>query len=292
MLDKLPYIGRFAPSPTGPLHLGSLYTALASFLQARSQQGLWLLRIDDLDTPRNIKGSADSILKTLDAFGLHWDNSVVYQSQTLDVYHEILDQLVKDKLIYPCTCSRKTLTAIYSGVCRDKQTLPNSPYSLRIKTDNRSISFEDELQGFISHNLTEKHGDFILKRKDQIIAYQFAVVIDDDRQHINHVVRGVDLLDSTPRQIYLQQILGLVTPDYMHVPVIIDEQGYKLSKQTRATAVDLKKPHAVIFELLALLKQNPPSELQHAPSTELLNWAVEHWNPAMLKNLRAICMSS
>jgi glutamyl-Q tRNA(Asp) synthetase len=292
VLDKLPYIGRFAPSPTGPLHLGSIYTALASFLQARSQQGLWLLRIDDLDTPRNIKGSADSILKTLDAFGLHWDNSVVYQSQTLDVYHEILDQLVKHKLIYPCTCSRRTLTAIYSGVCRDKQTLPNSPYSLRIKTDNRIISFKDELQGFISHNLAEQHGDFILKRKDQVIAYQFAVVIDDDKQGINHVVRGVDLLDSTPRQIYLQQILGLVTPDYMHIPVIIDEQGYKLSKQTRATAVDLKKPHAVIFELLALLKQNPPSELQHAPSTELLNWAVEHWNPAMLINLRAICMSS
>jgi len=290
VLDKLPYIGRFAPSPTGPLHFGSLCTALASFLQARSQQGLWLIRIDDLDTPRNIKGSADNILKTLDAFGLHWNNSVVYQSQYLDVYYEILDQLVRDKLIYPCTCSRKTLTAIYSGVCRDKQTLPNSPYSLRIKTNNRIISFEDELQGLISHNLAE-HGDFILKRKDQIIAYQFAVVIDDDRQHINHVVRGFDLLESTPRQIYLQQILGLVTPNYMHVPVIIDEQGYKLSKQTRATAVDLKKPHAVIFELLDLLKQNPPRELQHAPSTELLGWAIEHWNPAMLKNLRAICMS-
>ena len=291
MLDKQPYIGRFAPSPSGSLHFGSLYTALASFLQARSQQGLWLLRIDDLDFPRNIKGSADSILKTLDAFGLHWDGSVAYQSQTLDVYHEILDQLVKDKLIYSCTCSRKTLTAIYSGVCRGKQTLPKSPYSYRIKTDSRIISFKDELQGLISHNLAEQHGDIILKRKDQIIAYQFAVVIDDDSQHINHVVRGYDLLDSTPRQIYLQQILGLVTPGYMHVPVIIDEQGYKLSKQTRATAVDLNKPYAVIFELLTLLKQNPPSELQHAPSTELLGWAIEHWNPALLKNCRTICKS-
>lgn len=289
MLDKQPYIGRFAPSPTGPLHFGSIYTALASFLQARSQQGLWLIRIDDLDTPRNRKGSADSILKTLEMFGLHWDDSVVFQSQYLDVYHEILDKLGKDKLIYPCTCSRKTLTAVYSGVCRDKQTPPNSPYSLRIKTDNRIISFKDELQGLISHNLAEQHGDFILKRKDQIIAYQFAVVIDDDRQNINHVVRGYDLLDLTPRQIYLQQILGLVTPDYMHVPVIIDEQGYKLSKQTRATAVDIKNPHEVIFELLTLLKQNPPGELQHAPSTELLSWAIEHWNPALLKNCRAIC---
>ena len=289
MLDKQPYIGRFAPSPTGPLHFGSLYTALASFLQARSQLGLWLLRIDDLDTPRNRKGSADSILKTLEVFGLHWDDSVVYQSQYLDVYHEILDKLIKEKLIYPCTCSRKALTAVYSGVCRDKRTLPKNPYSLRIKTDNSIISFKDELQGLISHNLAEQHGDFILKRKDQIIAYQFAVVIDDDRQNINHVVRGYDLLDLTPRQIYLQQILGLVTPDYMHVPVIIDEQGYKLSKQTRATAVDIKNPHEVIFELLTLLKQNPPGELQHAPSTELLSWAIEHWNPALLKNCRAIC---
>ncbi|MFA5921725.1 MAG: tRNA glutamyl-Q(34) synthetase GluQRS [Methylococcaceae bacterium] len=289
MLDKQPYIGRFAPSPTGPLHFGSLYTALASFLQARSQLGLWLLRIDDLDTPRNRKGSADSILKTLEVFGLHWDDSVVYQSQYLDVYHETLDKLVKEKLIYPCTCSRKALTSVYSGVCRDKRTLPQNPYSLRIKTDNSIISFKDELQGLISHNLAEQHGDFILKRKDQIIAYQFAVVIDDDRQNINHVVRGYDLLYLTPRQIYLQQILGLVTPDYMHVPVIIDEQGYKLSKQTRATAVDIKNPHEVIFELLTLLKQNPPGELQHAPSTELLSWAIEHWNPALLKNCRAIC---
>ena len=288
MLDKQPYIGRFAPSPTGPLHIGSLYTALASFLQARSKQGLWLLRIDDLDTPRNIKGSGDSILKALETFGLHWDGRVAYQSQTLDVYHEILDKLANDKLIYPCTCSRKTLTSVYSGICRNKQTLPDSPHSLRIKTDNRIIAFNDRLQGLISQNLAD-HGDFILKRKDQIIAYQFAVVIDDDRQNINHVVRGYDLLDSTPRQIYLQQLLGLVTPDYMHVPVIIDEQGYKLSKQTRATAVDLKKPHAVIFELLNLLKQNPPGELQHAPLTELLSWSIENWNPNLLKNCRAIC---
>ena len=287
MLDKQPYIGRFAPSPTGPLHIGSLYTAFASFLQARSQQGLWLLRIDDLDTPRNIKGSGDSILKTLETFGLHWDGRVTYQSQTLGLYHEILDQLSQDKLIYPCTCSRKTLTAVYSGICRNKQILPDSPYSLRIKTDDRFIAFNDRLQGLISQNLAD-HGDFILKRKDQIIAYQFAVVIDDDRQHISHIVRGYDLLDSTPRQIYLQQLLGFVTPDYMHVPVIIDEQGYKLSKQTRATAVDLNKPHAVIFELLTLLKQNPPGELQHAPSTELLGWAIEHWNPALLKNCYTI----
>jgi glutamyl-Q tRNA(Asp) synthetase len=194
----------------------------------------------------------------------------------------------KNKLIYPCTCSRKTLTDIYSGQCRNKKPPHSSPYALRIETDERTISFEDELQGLISHNLVRQHGDFILKRRDQIIAYQFAVVIDDDQQQVNHIVRGFDLLESTPRQIYLQQMLGIATPGYMHVPVIVDEYGYKLSKQTRATAVDLKTPEVVIFGLLNLLKQNPPQELQHAPSTELLDWAIGHWNPALLKNSRTI----
>lgn len=289
MLDKQPYRGRFAPSPTGSLHFGSLFTALAGFLQARSQQGQWLLRIDDLDTSRNVKGSADNLLKTLETFGLHWDDSVVYQSQTLDVYHDILDKLTKDNQVYPCTCSRKTVAAVYSGACRDKLAFPDSPYSHRLKTDNSVISFHDELQGLVSTNLAQEHGDFILKRKDHIIAYQFAVVIDDDHQAINHVVRGYDLLALTPRQIYLQQLLGLVTPGYMHVPVIIDGQGYKLSKQTHATAVDLKHPQKVIFELLTLLKQNPPCELQYASLNESLEWAIDHWNPEPLKNCRAIC---
>ena len=286
-----PYIGRFAPSPTGPLHLGSLCTALAGFLQARKHQGLWLLRIDDLDTPRNIKGAADSILKTLDAFALHWDDREVYQSHCLENYEEILNDLAKNKLIYPCSCSRKTLSDNHPCLCRNRQTLPDSPYSLRIKADQRIVSFQDDLQGLISHQLAGQKSDFILKRKDRIIAYQFAVVVDDDLQQVNHVVRGVDLLDSTPKQIYLQQLLGLTTPNYMHVPVIIDEDGYKLSKQTRATAVDLNNPQAVIFKLLCLLKQNPPGELRHAPATELLDWAIGNWNPALLKNFQTICKS-
>ncbi|MGZ4954741.1 MAG: tRNA glutamyl-Q(34) synthetase GluQRS [Methylobacter sp.] len=323
-------MGRFAPSPTGPLHLGSLYTALAGFLQARSQQGLWLLRIDDLDIPRNVKGSADAILKTLESFGLYWDGEVYYQSRHIDIYNDIINGLQNNKLIYACTCSRKTLAAsnrgqsqfgIYPGICRDRQPLPaavgndgsaaigttvrmqeveqrreqlpkepmrHSPHALRIKADNRIITFQDELQGRISHNLAEQDGDFIVKRKDGIIAYQFAVVIDDDLQRVNHIVRGFDLLDETPKQIYLQQLLGFPTPGYMHVPVIIDEQGYKLSKQTQAMAVDLTSPDRVIFELLVLLKQNPPIELQQAPITELLGWAIEHWNPVLLKNAHAI----
>ncbi len=286
-------IGRFAPSPTGPLHLGSLYTALASFLQARSQQGRWLLRIDDLDTPRNIKGATDAILKTLEAFGLLWDDEVYYQSRHIDVYNGVISDLQRSGLIYPCTCSRKTLatdggTDIYPGICRDRQAPPDEPHALRVKVDNRSIAFQDELQGLISHKLAEQDGDFIVKRKDNIIAYQFAVVIDDDLQHVNHIVRGYDLLDETPKQIYLQQLLGLSAPRYMHVPVIVDEQGYKLSKQTQATAVDLKAPQRVIFELLRLLKQNPPVELQQAPAADLLDWAIEHWNADLLKNAHAM----
>jgi glutamyl-Q tRNA(Asp) synthetase len=292
--DKRLYIGRFAPSPTGSLHRGSLYTALASFLDARAQQGRWLLRIDDLDTPRNISGSADTILKTLDIFGLHWDGSVVYQSQHSALYHDHLNNLAKNQLLYPCICSRKTLssaaaTDIYPGFCRNTLISPDSAaYALRLKTDDRLITFYDELQGEIAHNLARQHGDFIVKRKDQIIAYQFAVVIDDAEQGVNHVVRGFDLLDSTPKQIYLQQRLGLRTPNYLHVPIIVDEHGYKLSKQTRATAVDLTAPAKVVFELLQLLKQAPPAALQHAPLTELLAWAIAHWQPLLLKNTQLI----
>ncbi|MDI1292917.1 MAG: tRNA glutamyl-Q(34) synthetase GluQRS [Methylobacter sp.] len=296
-MDKQLTIGRFAPSPTGPLHLGSLYTALAGFLQARSQQGRWLLRIDDLDTLRNIKGSADTILKTLESFGLHWDGEVYCQSRHIDVYNDIISDLQRNRLIYPCTCSRKKLTAsarkqappdIYPGICRNRQTPPDCPYALRIKTDNRIIAFRDELQGLIFHNIAGQDGDFIVQRKDRVIAYQFAVVIDDNLQHVNHIVRGFDLLDATPKQIYLQQLLGFTTPGYMHVPIIVDEQGYKLSKQTQATAVDLTAPHGVIFKLLVLLKQNPPIELQQASVTELLSWAIAHWHPLLLKNTHAV----
>lgn len=289
MSDTQRYIGRFAPSPTGPLHVGSIYTALASYLQARSQQGQWLLRIDDLDTPRNIKNSADNILKTLEAFGLTWDQTVYYQSVHLEDYQDFLTDLINHRLVYACTCSRKTLSSsirvsdIYPGFCRDKQLLDHTPHALRIKTDERIISFQDELQGLVAHSLSEKHGDFILKRKDQIFAYQFAVVIDDYLQGINHVVRGCDLLEVTPRQIYLQQLLGIATPGYMHVPVIVDMEGNKLSKQTLAQAIDASSPGQWIFKLLGLLKQQPPIELQKAPVSELLNWAQLNWMPTALK---------
>jgi glutamyl-Q tRNA(Asp) synthetase len=279
------------------LHCGSLYTALASYLDARSHRGQWLLRIDDLDTPRNVKGAADNILITLELFGLAWDGCVAYQSQYLDVYNDILSTLRINDLVYPCICSRKTLATpsaetsldnVYPGFCRNRKTPPDSPYSLRIKSDNRIIYFQDRLQGSFVENLAEQHGDFVVKRKDQMIAYQFAVVIDDNLQQINHVVRGVDLLESTAKQIYLYQILGFSIPEYMHVPVIIDRQGFKLSKQTLAAAVTAKNPQAVIIELLSLLQQNPPQDLQDLTLPELLDWAIAHWNPEPLKNSRAI----
>ncbi|MDP3361037.1 MAG: tRNA glutamyl-Q(34) synthetase GluQRS [Methylobacter sp.] len=296
-MTKQPTIGRFAPSPTGPLHLGSLYTALAGFLQARSQQGQWRLRIDDLDTPRNVKGAADAILTTLDSFGLHWDGEVAYQSRHGDRYDDIISDLQGHQLIYPCTCSRKELTEnarentlpdVYPGICRHRETIPHQPYALRIKTDSRSISFHDELQGLMTHQLAEQDGDFIIKRKDGVIAYQFAVVIDDELQQVNHIVRGFDLLEATPKQIFLQQLLGLATPGYMHVPVIVDGQGFKLSKQTQATAVDLAAPEQVLFGLLVLLRQTPPVELKRASVGELLDWAVAHWHPELLRNKGAV----
>ncbi|MBK8814883.1 MAG: tRNA glutamyl-Q(34) synthetase GluQRS [Methylococcaceae bacterium] len=289
------YIGRFAPSPTGPLHLGSLFTALASYLDARAHNGKWLLRIDDLDTPRNRSGAVDTILNCLEAFGLQWDGEIYYQSRHLEEYRYYLDEFERNLLTYRCGCSRKELAdyfatigtydenTLYPGICRKKTISGDIPSAIRVKTESTDITFQDELQGLISQNLAHQQGDFILKRKDGIIAYQFAVVIDDASQQINHVVRGCDLLEETPKQIYLQRLLGLPTPKYMHVPVIVDQSGYKLSKQTLATAVDTQSPSLVLFDLLLLLKQNPPYVLNGAKVNEVLNWAIDHWNPDALR---------
>ena len=289
------YIGRFAPSPTGPLHLGSLFTALASYLDARAHNGKWLLRIDDLDTPRNRSEAVDSILNCLEAFGLHWDGSVYYQSRHLEEYRYYLDELERNQLTYRCVCSRKELAdyflalgipdenTLYPGICRNKIIPDDKPSAIRVKTESTKITFQDELQGQISQNLANQQGDFILKRKDGIIAYQFAVVVDDKLQQINHVVRGCDLLAETPKQIYLQQLLGLPTPTYMHVPIIVDHNGFKLSKQTLATAVGTQSPSTTLFDLLVLLKQNPSDEIKGNSTTELLDWAIAHWQPEVLR---------
>lgn len=284
------YVGRFAPSPTGPLHLGSLYTALASFIEARHHRGRWLLRIDDLDTPRNIQGASEAILRCLEQFELHWDGEVYFQSRHLPRYQALLQDLRQRGRIYACRCSRKQLLhqLIYPGYCREANFPDDEQAALRVKADACQIEFEDDCQGKISQNLAQDHGDFIVRRRDQIIAYQFAVVIDDHDQGINHIVRGVDLLDSTPKQIHLHQLMGFALPHYRHLPVIVDSRGHKLSKQTLAAPVNTQKPAATIWHLLRLLRQNPPENLQKAPVTEQLQWAIAHWQPQALKKIRAI----
>lgn len=264
---------------------------MASYLDARHHQGLWLLRIDDLDTPRNMPGAADSILDCLQGFGLQWDGEVDYQSRHLDEYQKAVSTLQDGHHLYHCTCSRRLLASappVYPGHCRDQAQSTNSPHAWRVKTTDISISFVDGLQGEISRNLATQHGDFIVKRKDGIFAYQLAVVIDDVRQGITQVVRGCDLLDSTPKQLYLQRLLGYPSPRYTHIPLIVDRDGNKLSKQTRAEAVNTRQAGLTLFQLLTLLKQNPPPGLRLGSVDSMLEWGVAHWQTDRLTNVHAV----
>lgn len=277
------------------MHIGSLYSALASYLQARSKNGKWLLRIDDLDTPRNVPGAAETIIKTLEHFGLNWDDNIHYQSQQIECYQAALDLLDRLKLLYPCICSRKSLNQYhkdhpeekpsYPGFCRNKSINRNEAHALRIRVGNKECSFTDALQGQINQNLALQPGDFIIKRRDHIFAYQLAVVVDDQKQQVTEVVRGYDLLNSTANQIYLQQLLKYSKPTYMHVPVIVDQLGNKLSKQYGAKAVDEHSSVAILYSLLGLLRQNPPKEMHRASVSEILNWAIPNWNPEPLKKV-------
>jgi len=264
---------------------------LASYLHARANQGLWLLRIDDIDSPRVVKGSAESIIDTLQNYGLLWDGSVYYQSDHTQSYQQAIDKLSAQEQVYPCSCSRKTLSAlnspVYPGTCRSIFH-QKPPCSLRLKTEDLEIAFDDELQDQQIQNIASQHGDFIIKRKDNITAYQLAVVIDDQQQGVTHVVRGFDLLDSTIKQLYLYKLLGHPPPSYCHVPVIVDSAGNKLSKQKSAQAVSMQNPQKTLFLLLELLQQNPPSKLKKSPVDEIINWGIEHWHSAPLKKIRAI----
>jgi len=292
------YIGRFAPSPTGPLHFGSLVAAVASFCEAKVHNGQWLVRMEDLDKPREIKGAADIILHQLEAFEFEWDDKVIYQSQRDDLYAEVLDQLNSLQLIYPCTCTRKEIAdsshqlgidgLIYPGTCLTHPLKPDAPRAWRIKTDNRVIDFNDAVQGYIQQNLALDVGDFVLKRADGLFAYQLAVVADDAAQGITHIVRGADLLDSTPRQIYLQQVLHYHTPEYAHVPVASNMAGEKLSKQTLAKPLETETANHAIYAALCFLGQNPPLEIKNATLSEMWHWAIIHWNAANVPKQRAI----
>ncbi len=239
------YRGRFAPSPTGPLHFGSLVTAVGSYLDARHSGGEWLVRIEDVDTPRNVTGAADQILHTLDLYGFEWNGPVLYQSSRFEAYEAALETLRQQGLLFPCGCSRKDVVAVYPGTCRHGLAQEMEARSWRLLVDDVPVEFVDQSDGHLHQEvLTETVGDFVLKRVDGLYAYQLAVVVDDAFQGVTNVVRGSDLLASTCRQICLQRALGLPTPKYKHLPVVFDEHGEKLSKQTRAQPIPMEKQDA------------------------------------------------
>ncbi len=346
------YRGRFAPSPTGPLHFGSLAAAVGSYLDARHHHGTWLVRMEDLDVPRCSPEAADGILRTLEAFGLHWDDevgralpatkksmsgrarpTVMHQSQRTAAYEEALQHLQSINAVYPCACTRKEIAdsalhgidgPVYPGTCRNgipagregrawrvrtnqlfrhsreggnpaiNNAIYSNPLDSRLRGNDGTwssggvIEFTDTLQGHIAQHLESEIGDFVVKRADGLFAYQLAVVVDDAFQNITHVVRGADLLHSTPRQIYLQRLLGFATPAYMHLPIAVNVQGEKLSKQTLAPAIATDDVVATLIAVLDFLRQQPPDELRQGRVEEVLGWAVEHWQPERMKGCRQL----
>lgn len=282
------YTGRFAPSPTGLLHIGSLLTAVASYADARSNGGKWLVRMEDLDPPREMPGAASHILHTLEAFGFEWDGEVAYQSHRYALYEETLCRLQTAGLVYPCHCSRKDWQAgarrgadgfVYNGRCRhpsQRPALQGKQPAWRIRVPDRIIGFSDGIVGGYAQNLARDIGDFVLLRADGYWAYQLAVVADDAEQGVTHIVRGQDLLVSTPRQIYLQQCLGAPTPQYAHLPLLTNAQGQKWSKQTLAPALDLNRREQLLRQVFRYL--NLPEAPETDRPAELLDWAVAHWD--------------
>ncbi len=284
------YRGRFAPSPTGDLHFGSLLAALVSYCEARSHDGLWHLRIEDIDTTRTVAGADQAIFKTLQSFALDWDDKVIYQTDECQQAHykKALSHLKDLGLTFRCRCTRKQLSgySIYPGHCRLQSVSDREPHSIRLITDTDTISFNDTFQGKQQQHLQQQCGDFNIVRKDGLFSYQLVVVIDDDLAGINHVVRGIDILDSTARQIYLHNKLEIKPPNYAHFPVITDANGHKLSKQNHATAVSREDPQQVTRQALKYLNQDLPDK----PMTQqqLIQWAVDHWQPERFFNRKKI----
>ncbi|TCK04986.1 tRNA glutamyl-Q(34) synthetase GluQRS [Marinobacterium mangrovicola] len=279
--------GRFAPSPTGPLHFGSLLAALASYLDIRAQNGRWLVRIEDLDPPREVPGASTLILNALEQFKLHWDGEVVYQSQRHPLYQAALDQLIHTGLAYHCQCSRKQLKLrdaqhSYDGYCRNHAPTADATTSVRAIYPDESLSFNDRIQGERVYPADPGRGDFVIFRRDGFFAYQLAVIVDDEAQGIDQVVRGADLIDETPRQMVLQHHLGYRQPSYAHIPVLTNAEGQKLSKQTFAEPLSLERDEIrqQLIRALTLLGHIPPAEAQYSSCEEILAWAVAHWSLA------------
>jgi glutamyl-Q tRNA(Asp) synthetase len=293
-----PRRGRFAPSPTGRLHLGSLLAAVGSYLDARAHGGEWLVRMEDVDTARVIPGAADDILHTLEAHGLDWDGEVLYQSTRSDAYAEALERLVARGQAYPCACTRSEAAALgdregrYPGTCREGPTRPTGPYAMRLRTEGYpTIPIEDRVHGPYWQSVDGIVGDFVLRRRDGFWSYQLAVVVDDATQQITDVVRGLDLLDNSPRQRLLQAILGLPMPTLLHLPLLVEDDGAKLSKSRRALPVEDGKAPETLTRVLSILLHPPPAMLRAAPVREQLAWAVRAWNPHRLQCVKEVLAS-
>jgi glutamyl-Q tRNA(Asp) synthetase len=304
-LDSESHCGRFAPSPTGPLHFGSLVAAVGSYVDARAHGGRWLARIEDLDPPREQPGAADAILATLEACALEWDGEVLRQSRRGDHYRAALARLAAGRATYPCACSRREIAdsllafdgaargaagegTVYPGTCRWGLRAGRSPRSVRFRVGDAHVEFVDAVQGPCAQDLAREVGDFVLVRADGLVAYQLAVVIDDAAQGVTSVVRGADLLDSTPRQIALQRALGVPTPAYLHVPVAVAPTGEKLSKQTHAAPIAREHASAALCAALAFLGQSPEPGLVRARPREVVAWAIAHWRRESIPRCRAL----
>lgn len=274
------YVGRFAPTPSGYLHFGSLIAALASYLDARAAGGRWLLRMEDLDPPREMPGAQDAIVQALEAYGFEWDGPMERQSDRLDVYNAVIEQLWQAGHAYACTCSRKQLqpfAGLYPGFCRDARHEPIDA-AIRLRVPDRTYGFVDRVQGAFCQQLLQDVGDFVIRRRDGLIAYQLAVVLDDAWQGVTDIVRGADLLDSTPRQLYLQELLGLPQPRYLHVPLIIQPDGHKLGKRYRSPPLQPAEATPLLLRALRALGQPTPSELNDALPHEVLAWSIPRWD--------------
>jgi glutamyl-Q tRNA(Asp) synthetase len=290
--------GRFAPSPTGRLHLGSLLAAVGSFLDARAQHGEWLVRIEDVDRARIAPGATDDILRSLEAHGLAWDGAVLHQSTRDDAYQAALDTLLARGQAYACSCTRGEAAALadrdgrYPGTCRNGPARPEGPYAMRLRTQGYpTIAAEDRVHGTYWQSVDGMVGDFVLRRRDGFWSYQLAVVVDDAAQRITDVVRGMDLLDNSPRQRLLQAILGLPMPTLLHLPLVVEDDGTKLSKSRRSLPVDPASAPATLTRVLSLLLHTPPPELAGAPVREQLAWAVTAWDPMRFHGVKEVLES-
>jgi glutamyl-Q tRNA(Asp) synthetase len=273
------YRGRFAPTPSGALHFGSIVTALGSYLDAKSNKGKWFLRIDDIDQSRNKIDANKIILEQLEKLGLTWDGPIVYQSQNISLYETAIKKLEEFNYTFLCTCTRQELgNQIYPGTCRYKNNIQKKKYSIRIKTENIQISISDRLQNNYTQTMDSEVGDFIIKRSDDYFAYQLATIVDDNEQKITDIVRGFDLLDSTTKQVYLQSKLQYKTPRYLHLPIAVDSKGKKISKAGNEITPEKSAPEIILVNALKFLGHNPPDKIENSDINTILDWSIENWH--------------